>query len=386
MRNAFDNFVGHFVKKPISVPAGIYHAHSDIKAEHPYRMHLRVEMDGTGILILNASTVLHLNPTAVEYAYCMTQGLSVAEAVKKVSAVYDVDESRASADYSDFTKRIESLLHTSYLDPVTYLDFERVEPYSRTLMAPYRLDCALTYRVRDGIEKNVAPTERVKRELNSDEWRSILRKAWQAGIPHVIFTGGEPTLRPDLPDLISYGEELGLVTGLSTDGIAFLDTSYLESLLTKGLDHITLLADSTDWRFWQALQNAIAADVHVTVHLTLSRSDELTTPEVLSRLSIAGIGALSLSISDISEQKMLQDARQKAAELGLRLVWDLPVPYSRQHPIAIETGEFGKELPDGAGNAWMYVEPDGDALPAQGINRVLGNWLTNEWATIAAAR
>ena len=235
---------------------------------------LRVEADGTGILMLNASTVLHLNPTAVEYAYCMIQGLSVAEAVKKVSAVYDVDEPQASADYLDFTKRIESLLHTTDLDPVTYFNFERAEPYSGTLMAPYRLDCALTYRVRDGIDQKVAPTERVDRELSSDEWHSILRKAWQAGIPHVIFTGGEPTLRPDLPDLISYGEELGLVTGLSTDGLAFLETAYLESLLAKGLDHITLLADSADQRFWQALENAMAADVHVTVHLTLSHSDE----------------------------------------------------------------------------------------------------------------
>ena len=82
----------------------------------------------------------------------------------------------------------------------------------------------------------------------------------------------------------------------------------------------------------------------------------------------------------------MQAARQKAAELGLRLVWDLPVPYSRQHPVAVEAGEFGENLPDGAGNAWMYVSPDGDALPAQGIKRVLGNWLTDEWTTIAAAR
>ena len=41
MRNAFDNFIARFVKKPISVPAGIYHAHSEDKAEHPYRMHFK---------------------------------------------------------------------------------------------------------------------------------------------------------------------------------------------------------------------------------------------------------------------------------------------------------------------------------------------------------
>ena len=37
--------------------------------EYPYRLHLRLEADGSGILIVNASTILHLNQTAAEYAY-----------------------------------------------------------------------------------------------------------------------------------------------------------------------------------------------------------------------------------------------------------------------------------------------------------------------------
>ena len=59
----------------------------------------------------------------------------------------------------------------------------------------------------------LAPVDRVKREMLTEEWQTILDKAWNAGIPHVIFTGGEPTLRPDLLQLIAYAEKLGRSAG-----------------------------------------------------------------------------------------------------------------------------------------------------------------------------
>jgi MoaA/NifB/PqqE/SkfB family radical SAM enzyme len=37
---------------------------------------------------------------------------------------------------------------------------------------------------------------------------------------------------------------------------------------------------------------------------------------------------------------------------------------------------------DGAGKAWLYIEPDGDVLPDQLINQVLGNILTDPWEKI----
>jgi MoaA/NifB/PqqE/SkfB family radical SAM enzyme len=73
--------------------------------------------------------------------------------------------------------------------------------------------------------------------------------------------------------------------------------------------------------------------------------------------------------------------QHKVAEHGLPLVWDLPVPYSNFHPVALELAEH-QEPHKGAGKAWLYVEPDGDVLPEQGICTVLGNFLTDPWETI----
>ena len=67
--------------------------------------------------------------------------------------------------------------------------------------------------------------------------------------------------------------------------------------------------------------------------------------------------------------------------MGLTLRWDLPVPYSAQNPVAHEAIE--DDAPSGAGKAWLYVEPDGDVLPAQGLaDQVLGNFLKDPWEKI----
>ena len=68
-------------------------------------------------------------------------------------------------------------------------------------------------------------------------------KAWAAGIPHITFTGGEPTLRDDLPDLIAHAEKIGQVTGLLTDGLKLADKVFLENLLQTGLDHLLFILD-----------------------------------------------------------------------------------------------------------------------------------------------
>ncbi len=99
----------------------------------------------------------------------------------------------------------------------------------------------------------------------------------------------------------------------------------------------------------------------------------------MEKLHVAGVEAMSLSISDQNLHKELSQLRDVAGEMGLRLVSDLPVPYSAANPVALEVTEDAE--PAGAGKAWLYVEPDGDVLPAQGMAHVvLGNILKDEWA------
>jgi MoaA/NifB/PqqE/SkfB family radical SAM enzyme len=239
----------------------------------------------------------------------------------------------------------------------------------------------LTYRLPTLSGAEYAPTKRVNRELTTDEWKTILAQAWEFGIPQIIFTGGEATLRDDLSFLIAEAERNGQVCGLLTDGLKLADKQYLSLLLQTGLDHILFLLQPMNHESWQALETILPEDIFVTVHITLNPENLSTIENTLERLSKLGVKSLSLTISDNSLQDVFASLRDKSADMGLMLRFDLPVPYSAYNPVAFETQE--DDIPSAAGKAWLYVEPDGDVLPAQGMaDKVLGNLLTDSWSKI----
>lgn len=378
------NRISELFTKVQPLPEGAHNLRAAPEREKPYRLHLRLLKDGTGILVVNAATVLHLNPNAAECAYHFIKGSSPDEAARQIAARYRVSKDTALKDFTDFADRIQTLIETPDLDPVSYLDFERVAPHSADLPAPLRLDCALTYKLPEGGQAEYAPVKQVQRELSAEEWQTVLDKAWRAGIPHIVFTGGEATLRDDLPQLIARAEANGQVCGLLTDGLKLIDANYRASLLQAGLDHILFIVQPEDQRSWQALEAILSEDIFVTAHFTVNAKNAGKVNDILERLAGAGVKSLSVTTADTSLKPVLTATQNRAAELGLTVKSDLPVPYSAENPVAYETAE--DETADGAGKAWMYVEPDGDALPAQGMKeRVLGNLLNDEWETIRRA-
>ena len=385
IRNFWESIVLSIFKPSLPLPAGVYHYQTPADSPEQYRLHLRLNPSGDGLLIVNASTVLHLNQTAAEYAYYMITQVPKPDAAQKVSKRYSVTYAQAVEDINHLSDRIETLIHEQDLDPVTFFDFDERDPYSTQLSAPLRLDCALTYRYDGSAVDGLAPIDRVKAELSTQEWISILDKAWQAGIPHAIFTGGEATLRPDLVELISHAEKLGMVTGLLTTGINLSTPYTLNQLLDTGLDHLMVLLDPYSEESWQSVQKAMDADIFLTVHLTITPQNEANGQSTLKRLAEIGITNISLSAVQPDLIPTIKSLHQLAAELGLKLITDLPVPYSHFHPVSLElSGEL--ELPLGAGTKWLYLEPDGDVLPAQGILTSMGNMLVDSWDDIWARR
>jgi MoaA/NifB/PqqE/SkfB family radical SAM enzyme len=172
-----------------------------------------------------------------------------------------------------------------------------------------------------------------------------------------------------------------MVTGLLTDGRRLTDTRYLHRLLQSGLDHIMLVLEPTEEQSWEALRDTLSEDIFVAVHLTLTSQNAPNIMGYIDRLAQMGVKALSLSANSPALKDQLEAARREAAHRGISLVWDLPVPYSSLNPVALELEESG-ESAAGAGKAWLYVEPDGDVLEAQGMPRVLGNLLRDPWEQI----
>ena len=368
-------------KAPVSplIP-GVYHSMKAEEGSDPYRLHLRIEADESAILIVNAATVLHLNPTAAVYALAMVEGKDTDDAVKMVVDRYRVSQKQAREDFLSLREQILTVATAPDIDPVLFFNLDRTAPHSVKLSAPYRVDLALTYRLDDSGSVDPLASKRVDRELQPEEWKTILSKLWDVGVPHVTFTGGEATLLPTLPELIAHAEELGQVTGLLTNGARFTDPAYLEKLEQSGLDHILLTWNGEAADFDTKLTRALGTAIYTAVHLTLTADNLAAASAMLLQCKAAGVPAVSLSIAERSEalQTALAGLRQKAAEIDLDLIWDLSAPYSTSNPVSLEL----EEEPQGAGQTWLYVEPDGDVLPAQGINQVLGNLLRDSWQSV----
>ena len=368
--------------KPINpIPSGMYHFQSPQDAPNPYRMHLRVEPDGQGLLVINASTILHLNQTAAEYAYYFIQRKEPSEVGRIMRSRYKIDASQAARDYENLSGQVNTLVTTTDLAPELFIDLERLDPYSAAVSAPYRLDCALTYKSLSDPSVEAKASGRVERELTTEEWQSIFEKAARVGIPHVILTGGEPTTRPDLVELITHTEKLELVCGLITDGSRLSDPAYLHSLLNAGLDHLMVLLEDQNTSTWEGLKDALAEDIYITVHLTLSKKNSKIIRTLIDKLSDISVPSISLSMDSKELSDHLQDCFTYAQQKGMKTVWDLPVPHSSLHPIAVELAGHN-EYSSGAGKAWIYVQPDGDVYPDQGEKQKLGNLLTDEWESI----
>jgi MoaA/NifB/PqqE/SkfB family radical SAM enzyme len=314
----------------------------------------------------------------------MIIGSSEKDVVSEMVKRYRILPEQVLEDFSAFTGRLESLLLTPDLDPESFLDMDRIELHQDQLSAPLRLDCALTYQVPEEGSTLFAPVDRVKRSLDTEEWKMILQKAWDKGIPHVVFTGGEPTLRPDIPELITFCEQLGQVTGLITDGQRLMEKGFLHALLQAGLDHIMLILDPSESGSWEAIKDVINEDIALTVHLTINDHTLKNSDSILGKLKTQGVTKISISSCTPGLENDLSAITRKAHDLGLSLVWDLPVPYSQSNPISMEL-QNSQNMNKGAGRSWLYVEPDGDVLPGQGINVVLGNMLMDHWETIWSA-
>jgi pyrroloquinoline quinone biosynthesis protein E len=113
--------------------------------------------------------------------------------------------------------------------------------------APFGLLAELTHRcpLQCGYCSN--PVELVRRnaELDTESWRRVFDQARSLGALQIHLSGGEPLLRPDLPELVVHANSLGCYVNLVTSGVG-LSRDRLRDLAARGVDHVQLsLQDAT---------------------------------------------------------------------------------------------------------------------------------------------
>lgn len=389
------------------IRSGLYY----YKGEKDYqglRLHLRVEADGSGVLIVNASRVLFLNRTAAEHVYLFMEGKNEEEAVKEVRKRFKVDRETALQDYRDILFVVNTFAKTPDICPVSYLGVEKIEPFQKELSAPYRMDLAVTYRCDNKCMHCYAGGPRETEELTAKEWFKVMDKLHAIGIPHVVFTGGEPTLRDDLVELIRYTQRLGLVSGLVTNGRRMKDAAYLNSLVEAGIDHIQITVESHDekvhdkitgvegsWReTGQGIKNAVATPIYTLTNTTLNKynvKEIIKTIDFLHSLGLNQFACNSLiysgkgpkvaeefALDEANLEPVLAEVKEHAMELGMDFVWYTPTQYCAFNPLQLELGIKNCS----ACRISMCIEPDGKVIPCQSYFKPLGNILTDNWEKI----
>jgi pyrroloquinoline quinone biosynthesis protein E len=106
---------------------------------------------------------------------------------------------------------------------------------------PMALLAELTHRcpLRCPYCSNPLDLERAANEMRTEEWLRALREAAEIGCMQVHFSGGEPTVRRDLEELVAGATKAGLYTNLITSGV-LLDATRLRALAEAGLEHVQL--------------------------------------------------------------------------------------------------------------------------------------------------
>ncbi|MFN2219707.1 MAG: PqqD family protein, partial [Anaerolineae bacterium] len=123
--------VKSWFEAPQPLTSGMYSYQTPADRPQQFKLHLRVEKDGHGVLLINAAKMLHLNQTATELASMILKEKTAEEAAQELERRYHVSHETALADYEELHDTIWRIAEAGEeVCPVTYLDVSRIEPMS----------------------------------------------------------------------------------------------------------------------------------------------------------------------------------------------------------------------------------------------------------------
>jgi radical SAM protein with 4Fe4S-binding SPASM domain len=369
-----------------------------------HRFHLRVDSQQKGVVIIDASHLIELNGTALDYVRCVLEGRSENSMYHYMSHRYKgLEKQTAMEHYATISSQLDDFIHGKR-DVIEVMGTDQPTKGADQFPAPYRMDLVLTYRCQNNCGHCYNEPRKVT-ELSEEQWRKVIDRTWDLGIPHIVFTGGEPTMIPFLPDLVMRSESHGQVTGLVTNGRKLKEPGYLKNLVAKGLDHvqITVLSHQEEvhdrlcgapgaWKDTIAgVKVALAEDVYTSTNTTIMRSNYNEVEETMRFLIL--LGAKNIAFNSVIRSgkgtstegvtypelfDLLVKLKLIADEAGVKMVWYTPTPYCELNPINLGLGI--KQCTACSLN--MAIEPDGSVLPCQSYYRPLGNILSDPWEKI----
>ena len=240
---------------------------------------------------------------------------------------------------------------------------------------------------------NPLELERIAAELDTTTWLRVLDEAAAIGVLQVHFTGGEPLIRRDLPELVAHAAQRGLYTNVITSGVT-LDDRAMAALMRAGVDHIQLSFQDVDpaendrlgdspgafGKKQAAAARIRAAGLPLTLNFVVHRANAGRVPRMIAmaeslgadRTEIAHVqyygwglvnrAALLPTLAQLHEATAVVDAAR--ARLSGRMVIDYVVPdYHAARP---------KACMGGWAQRFINVSPAGRAMPCHAAETLPG--------------
>jgi radical SAM protein with 4Fe4S-binding SPASM domain len=241
--------------------------------------------------------------------------------------------------------------------------------------------------------------------LAIEDWKRVFALLKQKGVPHIIFTGGEATLHPDLPELVQFVDQQGQIAGLNSNGRRFSQMSFVENLKRAGLNHLQITLASSQARIHdeingvsafsqtvKGIENAQAGGIHTITNTTIMQKNRHHVEEIIDFIYELGIRTFAMNgmiysgggycdpnaIPEEELPSILIRIRDRARERSMKFLWYTPTEYCRMNPVELEIG--AKRC--NAAEYSICVEPNGDVLPCQSFYVAAGNILRDPWDKI----
>ncbi|NBD35482.1 MAG: hypothetical protein GVY30_05735 [Chloroflexi bacterium] len=373
------------LKNAPPIEPGLYHAMEEADGMYT-RFHLRVERDGSGLLIANAAAAAQLSPSGAVIAKGLLEGHDEAKILDRLRSYFEGGaEGQMRADIAQVTGLIRQITHPHDAYPLFTLNDAAFSPYEAQLIAPLQATVPLADPTR------MSP---------------LLRRLWEVGIPNITVLVPEEFERGDLIRAIELAEDLGMIAGVRGRATDLWEEDLLQDVMMAGVDHVTVLYAATDPALHDALcgegDHAAATDLFdwleaheicaiAEMPLTQRTAQELkATVEEMAKLGVDNIAFVAYvltegSPSDESEALAMAalpqlEARveEAATRTQMRFLWVPPMPRRPEIPLAAQV----RQGPRCAEDTAVRVEPNGEIIPSRGPIQSVGNILKDDWKTI----
>ena len=358
--------------------------------------------EADSLLIKIPNQTHKLNPQGVKILKFLFEGGSAVSVVEKYPGA---QRERVSLDMYYFFRDLMALLKGCYKEREERKAVETKEFALGHNSLPVLSEIALTYRCnlacrfcyaacgcRKDEQHPDLPAEDLKRILN------IIKE--EAEVPSVSFTGGEPLLRPEIPELVAHAKGLGMWANLITNGTlateetvkklagAGLDSSQVSIEAGHALEHDKIAGCPGAFeRTLKGIENIMKAGIRVHTNTTVSALNKDRLEGILDLVKSIGLKKFSMNllmpvgsagknydetfVSYSEAGPLVERVKDMAVKRGLEFMWYSPTPICIFNPITSGLGNKGCAACDGL----LSVAPNGDVLPCSSYPKPMGNLL-----------